>query len=1791
MMVAPAAAVLLPAPVVQSGPASAAPVSEPAGPSDPFGGRLADGLEGELPSANVSLLVQLRGAPTSDIILDYRARFGDQAAWPPFVVDSARAAIEERNATLGAQRTLVFGALHAAGVDAAPYRDYRYLVNGFNVRDVPAIAARILASNREVVQVERDHQVFVALAQSVPLINADDVWNLTDGLGRNITGQGALIANIDTGVDYSHPDLGGTLNRTNDLANLTAGTHAKFAKGWDFVNNDNDPWDGHLHGTHVAGIIGANGTVRGVAPNAKQLALKVLSDAGYGGDSDIIAAMQYATNPDGNALTNDAANASSMSLGGWDPNPDGLEPLAADQSTRLGTICVIAAGNDGATNSVGSPGVSRLAITVGSTTKSDVLSGFSSQGPTLGLDLKPDILAPGSSIVSTRWGGAGGTLTLSGTSMATPHVSGAIALLAQAHPNWTVNQTKSALVDTAVDLGYGVYQQGGGRMDVLAAVNTAVVATPHKIVMGRLDRLTNGTNTTVMLENVGTSSVTLNLSVRDIFGMNPDMTYTGNTADLNFVNTTAPNVTIAAGGRANITVVFAPSSAAVPGLYWGTLTAAGGNVSLRIPLAYAVRAPVLLVDDDSSERYPAQPAFDNFAGYPSACNNLSWSLTRLSMKHDIFTAVHYTDDGPKVGDLTQYPVVIWCTGYDQDYTDGFHTHHSISTNDRTALASYLDRGGQLWLIGENIGWEVSGHQNVSFGASNFFNAYLGVARVDNELNTPSPLKGTAGTFMNNTSYTTAATWSEYGNNGDYATNLTPTSRAFTIFNGSTTDVYGKTYANASFAVAVDNATYRSVFWGVEFSFLNTNSQFDDAVNRTMGFFAPRVAPSKTWAWEGETLNFTGRYGFLPNDGAFTFAWSFGDGGTASTRNATHTFLDEGPGTVGFFTVRFTVTSGAWLNLSGSVIITVYNSPPLVGSVTWVPANATEGELINFTGNCSDPGPLDTVPFYEWSFIPAFWEPDYRNPAQWAFGDNGTYNLTMRCSDNDGYGTAFNFSIVIGNANPVIRSINRTASAFENDTVPFSSNCTDPGWRDVLSLTWSWGDGSPDTVGPNATHAYGDEGNYTVTLTCTDDDGGTTFNTTWIQIGNLPPVLSLAGLSPIDEGAVWVPNATAFDPGPLDTLTYSWDFGDGSPVVAALAPSHLFVDDGDFTVRLTVTDNDGASSQANFTVRVANVAPTAVFHFDTEPTEGDAFVWTADVTDPGAADTHFFRYYDNGALTSSLLWADDGPYLITFYVLDHDGGETAYNFSGVILNAPPSMTGPAGTVPGDEGATIPLTANVSDPGPLDVLNITADFGDGSAPVTIQVRDWRADPLARFSHVFVNEGTYNVLFTADDGDGGQTSLAFVAVIVNGAPTLTLDPPGDLEVPEGSWVNITAITVDLGIGDLVTVAWRLGDSTVPLLGPSYSHFFPQDGVFVLHVTASDDAGAATEVTVNVTVFPVAPTLLSIDGPTSVVQGAPAHFAATAYDPGTEDLVTIWWSFGDDGQQGAGSSISHVFGVVGPNVVSLTLTDEDGLTTFSDITIQVTNAALSVTAITAHSALVEGRWIDFEAEVVNPADEALTYAWVFGDGETSNVPLPLHKYVDEGDFEVQVTVSEPDGVVVTFTQAFRIDNLPPTLSCLDCPSRVAQGSPFTFVLGAIDPGTTDNLTFLLRWDGGGRPPQASPNFTMTINGTGAIDITATVEDGDGGTDSYTLHIESMPDADRDGQYDAVDLDDDNDGTPDTRDPAPLDPAVREASAGFPWWLLVALAAAAGAGIFLVARRRRGAAGDEWEPVGPDDQ
>lgn len=414
-----------------------------------------------------------------------------------------------------------------------------------------------------------------SLDKSVPQIGAPTAW------AAGYDGTGIKIAVLDTGIDTAHPDLASQVIAEQDFSGST-GTGDAFG-----------------HGTHVASTAAGTGAkgggkYKGVAPGAKLLNGKVLADDGFGSDSGIIAGMEWAV-----AQGADVVN---LSLGGTDlPGIDPMEEAVNRLSAESDSLFVIAAGNDGefGERTVGSPGSADSALTVGAVDKADGLADFSSRGPRVGDGgVKPDLTAPGVAITAAAAAGSlleewypsdiPGYLTIEGTSMATPHVAGAAAILAQQHPDWTGERIKAVLTGSAKPGSYSSFQQGTGRTDLVRALEQSVVTEQQPLDFG-VQQWPHGDDAPatkqVTYRNLGTQPVTLDLSV-DAFSVD------GKPAAEGMFAVSPQQVTVPAGGEASASVTVDTRAGTADGSFGGSVAAVSADGRVQVRTAVGVEREV-----------------------------------------------------------------------------------------------------------------------------------------------------------------------------------------------------------------------------------------------------------------------------------------------------------------------------------------------------------------------------------------------------------------------------------------------------------------------------------------------------------------------------------------------------------------------------------------------------------------------------------------------------------------------------------------------------------------------------------------------------------------------------------------------------------------------------------------------------------------------------------------------------------------------------------------------------------------------------------------------------------------------------------------------------------------------------------------------------------------------------------------------------------------------------------------------------------------------------------------------
>jgi len=821
----------------------------------------------------------------------------------------------------------------------------------------------------------------------------------------------------------------------------------------------------------------------------------------------------------------------------------------------------------------------------------------------------------------------------------------------------------------------------------------------------------------------------------------------------------------------------------------------------------------------------------------------------------------------------------------------------------------------------------------------------------------------------------------------------------------------------------------------------------------------------------------------------------------------------------------------WLvlyTISGSVGIDTFTIAVCPDPRIWGPYTVAEGGGVLVSGyaegssqlfwwDLDDDGAYDDAT--SWSAV--FSAATLDGPAALSIG----LEVTADCGLSGTVTGSTSAAVTITNVAPTIGSLAGDSNGDEGAALSWTVSWSDPGSLDTHTVLWDAGDGGgPQSGGDTFTHSYAEDGTYVVTVSITDDDGGSASDTLQVSVDNVAPVPSSLSVPAGSEGEPLSFSVSVADPGSEDTISSLWSFGDGTTASGATNVQHTYADDGSYTVTFTASDDDGGSNSVSATATIANLAPLlSQISVPPSATEGTPVALSATATDVATDPLSYTWNLGDGsaAQTSNPLnhsWGDDGSYTISLTVSDDDGGSTVGTTTISISNASPSID--ASSFPGGaEGEPLVFSVQASDPG-NDTLSYLWDFGDG--PVSAG---------ATIIHAFPNEGSYPVLVTVSDDDGASVQRSQSVEVLNAAPVIN-NISGNTSGLEAQSLSWTAQVSDPGAADVVTGSWDFGDGTATASGFSVNHSFGNNGTFLVTFTATDDAGASASQSISVTVNNEGPSITSISVP-SGDEGQILSFSTTAIDAGN-DALTYAWDFGDGTASATGNPVSHSYDDDGNYLVTLVVTDEDNGTATTTGSALITNLPPLIGSLSAPASGDEGEPLLFEATGSDPGptdNSSLVFTWDFGDGSSPQSGAShSHAFPDNGTWQVTVVVDDGDGGTHTATHSVTTYNVAPSITSA-APSLAVEGGVYSYLPSIVEPGT-DPLTWTLAafapagvvFDPSTGRITWTPQYADALLGSAAM--TLSVADGDGSSDLQTWTVVvAFADDDGDGIADGWEL------------------------------------------------------------------
>lgn len=702
-------------------------------------------------------------------------------------------------------------------------------------------------------------------------------------------------------------------------------------------------------------------------------------------------------------------------------------------------------------------------------------------------------------------------------------------------------------------------------------------------------------------------------------------------------------------------------------------------------------------------------------------------------------------------------------------------------------------------------------------------------------------------------------------------------------------------------------------------------------------------------------------------GTLTYLWNYGDGGTSSLSQGTYTFNSDGT-----YVITLTATSNS--GCEDTAITTIVVGEP--NTTFEIQGSSCASNATTFL-NTSIPAPVS---------------------SQWDFGDGATSN---QINPVHSYAAPGTYTVkLVNNYNICTDSITRsitvlpplTADFTSPDTIlcanPFTANFQD---RSIGAVSWQWdfGDGTTSTE-QHPSHIYSNYGNYTVTLIVTNSGGCavTVIKSNFIRIQEI--TIAIPGL-PV-KGCV--PYTMNFNPvvNTLGTVTsYRWDFGDGS-TSNAHNPSHTYVTQGTYTVRLIITTSIGCTDTLIIPDAVkVGTKPVADFSATPRVTCAENAVHFTDLTN--IADEWIWDFGDETGSTEQnpgQLYSDTG-YMHVTLIATNNGCADTITKNDYIRILPPV-------------AIFRIIANCNNRLQFSFIDESLgpetwswNFGDGTTS-TLQ------NPV----HTFPALGTYNVVLTVTNG----SCTHWVTQTVQ---SVKMSPGFNAPavVCRGNAITFTPQNINPALAD--SLVWRFGNGEELTSGVEpVTYTYPGSGAYSVVMVVTDINGCKDSITKSIRVNGPVANFGAIN--TKGCTGLTTIFSDSSRTDGTNRITNWQWDFGDGVIQSfASPPFQHIYNLPGTFNVKLTVTDASGCT--STITkSNLVNASDPVPDFNSPDTLsCPGGAVRF---INNSVAAEFTSFWDFGDGNTSTERSPFHNYTDTGFYTIRLMISDTLGCSDTLTK-----------------------------------------------------------------------------------------------------------------------------------------------------------------------------
>lgn len=797
-------------------------------------------------------------------------------------------------------------------------------------------------------------------------------------------------------------------------------------------------------------------------------------------------------------------------------------------------------------------------------------------------------------------------------------------------------------------------------------------------------------------------------------------------------------------------------------------------------------------------------------------------------------------------------------------------------------------------------------------------------------------------------------------------------------------------------------------------------------------------------------------------GAVAWEWSFGDSNISDQQNPVHTYTNYGNYDVQLITTnangcRDTLQQNNYIRIQQPVIR--IPSLPIAGCVPF-----TIRPVANITT-------LDAVTSYQWDFGDGSPIATTATPSH-TYNSQGTYTVTLTITTSTGCTETLSIpsAVRVGTIPvPDFSVIPTVSCAFQ--PVQFTD-------LSVPADTWLWnfGDGTTSTE-QNPTHSYEGTGFFNVSLTVTNNGCERTITRNNI-IEILPPIARFSYAANCNNRREFT-----FTDQSIGPVTWSWDFGDGSPAVVSQNPTHVFPALGRYTVALTVT-NGSCSHTVTQVINTIDQTP-AFSANNTTICRGDSILFIPTGLTPSLTSTLTWDFGNGVRIRRNrdieYIYPNSGTYTVTLIALDINGcRDTVIRRNYIRVNGPRANFRATNTN-GCAGLTTTFIDNSTTDGVNALRSWTFDFGDGN------VQTFTAPP---FQHAYAQAGTFNVKMIVTDAAGCRDSITRNSVVTTTSPVPNFTSVDILTCPNGA-VRFVNRTTPAGFASL----WDFGNGvTSTATSPTYR--YPVAGVYTVKLVITDNNGCRDSL--------VRPNYIAVREPQASFTVSDSIGSCMPLEVQFTNTSThfrsVLWDFGPGRGTSTRPNPVHYYNTPGTFRVKLIITSLGGCQDSAFVNIHVEDTAgtrVNYTPISGCNPLTTNLTLTTPSTIES-------YFWDFGDGYTTTTtsPVATHIFESHGNFLPKVIMQDPSGCLIPVAGLDTVRVTGSNVNFGFTPALLCDSGRVVFT----DSSTFSDpvRTYLWNFGDGGTSDQQHPVHTYTSPGN--YDVSLTIQTVSNCTNSFTI-------------------------------------------------------------------------------------